>query len=241
MGANRSKPERANLLALMRVMASGERAEALRMLDASAELVRARLTVGASRQAARDYFLTPISHYVYDGDTALHVAAAAFDAPLVRRLLELGADVGATNRRGAQPLHYASDANRVAPNAQAATIRCLCEAGAHANALDKSGVAPLHRAVRTRGAAAVEALLAAGADVRLKNKTGSTPLHLAVQNTGRGGSGEAAAVERQRAIILSLLGRGASLADRDGSKRTVVQAAQSDWIRAMLAERSSSR
>jgi hypothetical protein len=86
----------------------------------------------------------------------------------------------------------------VEPEAQSATIAYLIQAGANPNAKDNSGVAPLHRAVRTRCAAAVRALLVSGADARGKNKRGSTPLHLAVQNTGRGGTGSAAARAEQQ-------------------------------------------
>ena len=48
------------------------------------------LRVGASRQDPRPYFLIPIRHYVYAGDTALHVAAAAHDRGLAALRVELG-------------------------------------------------------------------------------------------------------------------------------------------------------
>jgi ankyrin repeat protein len=73
--------------------------------------------------------------------------------------------------------------------------------GADPNAADKSGVTPLHRAVRTRCAAAVRVLLANGADPLRTNGSGTTSLRLAVLNTGRGGSGTAAAKEQQREIV----------------------------------------
>jgi hypothetical protein len=124
-----------------------------------------------------------------------------------------------------QPLHYASDCNTWNPTAQVATIECLIRAGANPNSTDKSGVTPIHRAVRTRCAAAVQALLFLGAKPDLPNKNGSTPLHLAVQNTGRGGSGGPEAVEQQREIILLLLQNGAPIKHKDGSGKTVEQAA----------------
>ena len=82
---------------------------------------------------------------------------------------------------------------------------------------------PLHRAVRTRCAAAVRVLLANGADPRRKNGSGSTPLHLAVQNTGREGSGTAAASEQQREIIRLLVEQGARPYDTDGRGKTVTE------------------
>src|SRR5205085_9078895 len=153
--------------------------------------------VGAARHGAAGFFFTDIRHYLYEGDTALHMAAAAFRRPVAELLLAQGADCRARNRRGAEPLHYAADANHWDPAAQADTIRYLISAGADPNAVDRSGVTPLHRAVRTRSVAAVQALLEGGADPRRPNKAGSTPLHLAVQTTGRGGSGSLHAREQQ--------------------------------------------
>lgn len=168
-----------------------------------------------------------IAHYLYAGDTALHMAAAAFRRRVAKLLIEHGAHCRAKNRRGAEPLHYAADANRWDPAAQAETIEFLLSAGADPNAVDRSGVAPLHRAVRTRSPAAVRALLDRGAGVRQPNKSGSTPLHLAVQTTGRGGSGSSQARDQQALIIRLLLERGARKTDRDGRGRDVHQAATS--------------
>ena len=198
------------LLDLMRLIAAGETGPAMRMLNFAPDLAMARLEGGASRAEAGEWRLSEIEHYVYAGDTALHVAAAAYRTEIAGRLIELGADVGARNRRGAAPLHYAADGIPAArawnPAAQAKTVALLIQSGADPNTKDMSGVAPLHRAVRTRCAAAVEALLAGGADARLANKAGSTPLQLAGQPTGRGGSGSVEA-KAQQAEILRLLAR----------------------------------
>ena len=205
-----------------------------RLAAASPSLVRERAAVGASRDTEGEYYFEEIKHYLYAGDTALHMAAAGFRWKIVQDLLNLGADCSAKNRRGAEPLHYASDANIWNSSAQVTTIECLIRAGANPNAVDKNGVTPLHRAVRTRSAAAVEALLASGAEPRLKNKSGSTPLHLAVQNTGRSESGTPHSLEQQRKIILVLLQRGASLKDRNSRGRTVEQIVTTGWIRELL-------
>jgi ankyrin repeat protein len=227
----------ARLLSFVRLVAAGERTHAERLLESSPEVARARASIGASARSAQQYFFPRIAHYMYAGDTALHLVAASFEPALTQRLLELGADVSASNRRGAQPLHYASDTNWDGPAAQAETIRCLCAAGADVAARDASGVAPLHRAVRTRGAAAVKALLDAGADPRCPNASGSTALHLAVQNTGRGGTGQAKVIERQRQIILLLLERGALASAVDGKGKRPGDVARADWIRELLATR----
>lgn len=226
------------LCGFVRVIVAGDTAAAARLLDHSPTLVHARCVVGATRQGTGQgpspYFFETIAHYMYAGDTALHMAAAAHRCEIAQALIDKGADCFARNRRGAQPLHYAADANAGDPAAQAAAIACLIRAGADPNAMDKSGVTPLHRAVRTRCAAAVEALLAGGAAPRGRNGSGSTPLHLAVQNTGASQSGTPHAIAQQKLIIDLLLRAGATPDDRDENGKAVYDAARADWIRALL-------
>jgi ankyrin repeat protein len=189
------------LLALCRAIAAGDDAAVSRALRRTPDLAQARIVAGATRARVKDYFLDDIRHYVYAGDTALHIAAAAGDGKLVRRLLTLGADVSARNRRGATPLHYAADGGPESPaRAQAAIIALLVAAGAAVDAPDASGTTPLQRAVRNRCAAAVRALLAAGADAARDNGRGSTARTLATMTTGKSGSGSPAAKAQQRAI-----------------------------------------
>jgi hypothetical protein len=196
------------LMGFARVVAAGDEAAALALLRETPELATARVEVGASRQETREYYLEGIAHYVYRGDTALHVAAAAHRLEVVRALIAAGADVRARNRRGAEPLHYAADgvpgSEWWRPEEQAAVIACLLEAGAMVDAADPSGVTALHRAVRARCAAAVQALLDGGADPFLANDRGSTPLELALGANGRGGSGSVAAKREQRQILMVL-------------------------------------
>jgi hypothetical protein len=228
------------LLTLFAAIASRDDHEVTRRLDQTPGLATHPLRGGASRQDPRPYFLVPIRHYVYTGDTALHVAAAAYHPGLAETLVAQGAPVRARNRRGAEPLHYAADghpgADYLDPNAQREVISYLIDAGGDPDAMDKSGVAPLHRAVRSRSSAAVSTLIDRGADPLLMNKSGSTPLHLAVQNTGKSNSGLESAKEEQHRIILLLLGHGASATDVDAKGKTVAAAASSDWIRQLLGE-----
>jgi hypothetical protein len=224
-------------LDLVHAIVTGDTTTATQLLDASPILVRERAAEGATRRGAQAHFFEPIAHYMYEGDTALHMAAAGFQYQIAQTLIERGAECSARNRRGAEPLHYAADSNIWNPASQVATIDCLIRAGADPNVSDKSGVAPLHRAVRTRCAAAVEALLAGGAEPRGRNKSGSTPLHLAVQNTGRGSSGTPHAIEQQRQIIGLLLRAGATPDDRDENGKAVRDAATADWIRALFSAR----
>lgn len=207
-------PQGPGLAALIDAIAARDHKKASALLAASPELARQAVVAGATREDSVGHFHDAIMHYVYAGDTALHVAAAAYQREIAAQLVAKGADPGARNRRGAEPLHYAADgipgSQAWDPDGQAAIIEVLVEAGADPNSADKSGVTPLHRAVRTRCASAVRALLAHGADPGRKNGSGSTPLHLAVQSTGRGGSGSSESREQQREIIALLLRHGAN-------------------------------
>jgi hypothetical protein len=195
------------------------------------------LTAGLVRKPK--FYDSKIFHWIYAGDTALHLAAAGYRVEIVRLLLAAGADPNAAaNHRRGTPLHYAADGFITGPawdaQRQVATLRCLLDHGAGIHAQDKNGATPLHRAVRTRGAAAVRCLLRAGSNPTLRNKSGSTPFHLAVQNTGRGGTGAAVAVQAQREIIDEFLSLGVSPELKDGRGKSVRDCVQSAWIREVL-------
>jgi ankyrin repeat protein len=166
-------------------------------------------SLATARLLRDDEFFIPECHaQVYEGDTALHAAAFAYDLQTARDLVARGADVRARNRRGAQPLHAAvigaPGSTNWNPTRQRAVIDYLIAAGADPNSAARGGVTPLHRAVRNRCAGAVEALLQAGADPSRTNDRGSTPSDLARWTTGRGGVGSEAAKVQQR-IIINLL------------------------------------
>jgi hypothetical protein len=189
-------------------------------------------------------YASKIWHWIYVGDTALHLAAAGYRVEIVRLLIAAGSDPNAAgNHRQSTPMHYAADGYVSGPawdaDRQVSTLRTLLQAGGNIHDQDKNGATPLHRAVRTRCAAAVQLLLSAGADPTRKNKPGSTPFHLAVQNTGRGGSGAEVAIAAQRQIIKEFLSRGVSAALRDGRGKSVLDCARSPWIRALLTDDSA--
>jgi len=218
--------------ALFEAILRDDRGRVRELLKQDAALARAGAT--DARYESR------IAHWVYAGDTALHVAAAGYRVEIARVLLAAGADSGsAKNHRMSQPLHYAADGYLESASwdakRQVQMIDALLKAGADIQAQDKNGATPLHRAVRTRCADAVNCLLNAGSDATLRNKPGSTPFHLAVQNTGRGGSGGEKAKSAQRDIIGKFLERGISPSLKDGKGKSVWEWAKSDWIRAILA------
>jgi ankyrin repeat protein len=236
--AESSEPDDDALFGFFRAIAEHESFDVARMIDASPRLATTAIRTAASRQDAETYFLDVIRHYVYAGDTALHIAAASYQRATAEQLVAQGAPVRHRNRRGAEPLHYAVDGVPSGaywdPHAQRAVIEYLIEVGADPNARDVSGVAVLHRAVRTRCSEAVRALLEHGAEPLIANTRGSTPLHLAVQNTGRSSSGTDAARAEQRRIIELLLHYGAAPTDQDAQGKTVAATASSAWIRDLL-------
>ncbi len=223
-----------SFLDLIRCIVDDDFDAAERLLGVNPELAVMAAPIGATRQESVEHFFPEISHYLYGGDTALHMAAAACSCRLAELLVSHAADPRAKNRRGAEPLHYAADGNQAEPQAQAGMVEYLIKIGADPIAVDKSGVAPLHRAIRRRSLSAVRALLDGGSSVGQRNRSGSTPLHLAVQNTGASGSGSDAAHEQQAEIIKLLIARGASRTDRDQNGKTAEQAAASEWIRQLL-------
>jgi hypothetical protein len=189
----------AELMMLIDSVAAGERETAIRMLSAHPSLALDRLL----REQER--FVPECGAQLYAGDTALHLAAFAYDTSLVTHAVSCGADVRARNRRGAEPLHAAvrggPGSTQWDPVAQVSVINALVVAGADPNAEAMGGVTPLHRAVRNRCSAAVEALLSHGADPRRKNDKGSAAAQLAQWTTGRGGTGSPEAKAEQQAIL----------------------------------------
>jgi len=173
-----------DLVAFLRAIGAGEQALVGRLLGDGPELVVARLGRG------EEVFLAECALQLYQGDTALHVAAAAYDTDLARRLVDLGADLRARNRRGGEPLHAATRGGPGStgwdPARQRETIGYLVGAGADPNAAAAGGVTPLHRAV-------------------LANDSGSTAADLTRWTTGRGGSGSMEARAEQQRIV-GLLG-----------------------------------
>jgi len=104
-------------LNFVRHVVKGDIDEVSRLLATNPSLATMSSELGATRDNASAFFFSEIAHYLYAGDTALHMAAAGFRRPVAKLLVEHGADCRARNRRGAEPLHYAADANHWDPTA----------------------------------------------------------------------------------------------------------------------------
>jgi len=87
-----------------------DRPRVKKLLEADPRL--ATCLIDAARLHESKFF-----HWIYVGDTALHVAAAGYRVELVRLLLAAGADpTSTTNHRQSGPLHYAADGYINGPN-----------------------------------------------------------------------------------------------------------------------------
>jgi ankyrin repeat protein len=216
------------------------------VLEGEEEVARLlRKAPGVVGTRATEDVLVEAIHWVYAGDTSLHLAAAGLWLGVVAVLLESGADPNAQNRRGATPLHYACDPRPKSggtwdPTAQAALIKLLVDHGAAIDRGDRGGATALHRAVRARSVAAVRQLLELGARTdRVLKKGGSSPLHLAVQPTGAGGT--AGVLSEQLEIIDLLLEHGADPTAGDAAGRTPGDWAKNERIAEALQARPTRR
>ncbi len=99
-------------IAFVRLVVEGEMNTVSDQLHKNPLFAKMASPVGATRKESSPFFIEPISHYLYAGDTALHLAAAAFRRPMAELLIAHGADCLSKNRMGAEPLHYVADTNR---------------------------------------------------------------------------------------------------------------------------------
>jgi uncharacterized protein len=152
----------------------------VRQLVAYKADLNARLEKGSS---GRGRFTTT-------GSTPFLLAARNCDVPLMRLLVELGADSTIPNTDNSQPLLAAAGVGALGDGDEAAgteeeaveTAKLLLELGADVNAVDENGESAVHGAAYQSRAHLVEVLAAHGADIKVwnrKNKWGWTPLMIA--------------------------------------------------------------
>jgi ankyrin repeat protein len=169
----------------------------------AAELVRVMLKHGANPNLT---LKAPVLERIHnDGDTNLGEGATPLmraakdaDVPVMRALLDAGADVNLRTKVGKTPLMFAASrlgGFRGTPNrgteqgALAAVTLCL-ERGAALEATDQNGQTALHLSVAQAEESVIRLLVDKGANLQAKDKQGRTPLDLANAG-GRGGRGAA--------------------------------------------------
>ena len=125
--------------------------------------------------------------YSWIGATPLLMAAKVADVPLVRRLLELGADPTITTAENTTLLMVAAGVGIASPGedggTEAEALECMqmvLELGNAINAVDANGETALHGAVYRLAPSVVQLLLDNGAETfTVTNLAGWTPLHIA--------------------------------------------------------------
>jgi ankyrin repeat protein len=123
------------------------------------------------------------------GATPFLMAARAADAPLMRLLVELGADPLLPNVDGVTPLLAAAGLGTYAPQEDAGTeeevleaVKVAIEFGGDVNAVDKNGETVIHAAAYKQVPSVARFLVENGAKIEIwnqKNKSGWTPLRMA--------------------------------------------------------------
>lgn len=111
------------------------------------------------------------------GLTPLHLAVSAREGSpeIVRKLIQMGADVNAAEEFGDTVLHFATRSEKTE------NAKILLEAGANVHAVGRFGNTPLHSAAWKQKAPAslVKLFVDAKADVNAKNSVGETAVHIA--------------------------------------------------------------
>ena len=123
------------------------------------------------------------------GATPFLLAAATADAPLMRLLVELGADPLLPNGENCTPLMAAAGVGTIAPGEEAGTepealeaVALALDLGADVNAVDDNGETATHGAAYKSLPRVVQLLVDRGAKIEVwnrKNKYGWTPLLIA--------------------------------------------------------------
>jgi uncharacterized protein len=124
-----------------------------------------------------------------EGATPFLFAADREDVPLMRLLLELGADPLLPNANGTTPLMAAAGVGTAEPQEEAGeesealeAVKMLLDRGADVNTVDQNGDTAMHGAAYNISPLVVKLLAERGADPQIwknPNKAGGTPLFIA--------------------------------------------------------------
>lgn len=132
--------------------------------------------LAAVEQLFKDNATLDVNATNFDGDTAMHVAAATGNVDIIKFLQQKGGSFSAQTSNRDTPLHYA------AMNGNLPVILYLKEQGIDLNCKNELGETPLHAAVRYNHIEVAESLILAQADINAQDeRQGWTPLHVACQ------------------------------------------------------------
>jgi ankyrin repeat protein len=153
----------------------------------NADLVAMLLDYGADPNAQLHLPIQPRFHnsgdkQLAEGATPLMRASRTSDLPVMRMLLEHGADANLTTRNFMTALLFAAGGGgrgRTSDRDQVESVKLLLDAGADVNAFDTTGATALALAV-TRSDEVVKVLASRGADLDVRDKQGRTPLDIAM-------------------------------------------------------------
>jgi ankyrin repeat protein len=150
-----------------------------------------------------------------EGTTVLMRAAKANDIPVMKMLLDAGADPAITQKDhttvvmiaaagGAQAGAYTS-ALAVTEEGAIEAIQLCLDRGVDVNAFNTNGMTAMHRAAARGADKVVKYLAGQGAILDLKNKQNRTPVDLAMGVGGGRGATDGAAHESTAALIRQLI------------------------------------
>lgn len=172
--------------ALLVAVLGGNPGHVSRLLDAGASPQAAFTAHGLplaenkppeKRRSRRHSFLDDLDHGdERAGSTALMLAAARGNLPLVELLLARGADLGARNRQGESALVFGADSGNFD------VVSRLLAAGAEVDALSCEGESAMHAAAANAGPEMLELLYRYGGDIGRRDQNDWTPLLAALRN-----------------------------------------------------------
>jgi ankyrin repeat protein len=156
----------------------------------SLEMVRTLTSHGADVNLQLENGTSDRGRFTTTGSTAFLLAARASDVPLMKLLLELGADAAIPNADNSTPLLAAAGVGALGDGDEAAgtedeaaaAVRVLLDLGAAVNAVDDNDETAMHGAAYQSRSKLVPLLAERGADINVwnrKNKAGWTPLMIA--------------------------------------------------------------
>jgi ankyrin repeat protein len=157
----------------------------------SLDMVRILVAAGADINARYERGKSELGRFTYSGSTPFLLAAQASDVPLMKLLIELGADPTIPNTDGTTPLLAAAGVGALGDGDESAgteeqaiaASEFLLKLGADVNAVDQNGETAMHGAAYQSRPELVRFLVRNGANIDIwnyENRAGWTPLVIAV-------------------------------------------------------------